>query len=148
MTTWVAQQHILRYKLCTWPSSLLHNYHHLHSSNHLRKRLTMVKGSDVLLIIVRTPETVDKCYSPIWCLWYSTQVAILFPPAAAAFITGCSCDLLINILLTMYVHHFVSFPYLPISSSGTRRSLTTNGWWWFSFSQPWLYSRTLGSFLL
>ncbi|KIO31849.1 hypothetical protein M407DRAFT_241611 [Tulasnella calospora MUT 4182] len=38
-----------------------------------------VKGSDVLLIIV----------------------AILFPPAAAAFITGCSCDLIINILLTM-----------------------------------------------
>ncbi|CDZ98515.1 upf0057-domain-containing partial [Phaffia rhodozyma] len=27
-------------------------------------------------------------------------VAILFPPAAAAFVTGCSCDLLINILLT------------------------------------------------
>ncbi|KAJ7143329.1 hypothetical protein C8R43DRAFT_1015110 [Mycena crocata] len=39
----------------------------------------MVKGSDVLLIFV----------------------AILFPPAAAAFITGCSCDLLINILLTI-----------------------------------------------
>ncbi|KAJ3485468.1 hypothetical protein NLI96_g4943 [Meripilus lineatus] len=38
-----------------------------------------VRGSDVLLIIV----------------------AILFPPAAAAFITGCSCDLIINILLTM-----------------------------------------------
>jgi len=28
-------------------------------------------------------------------------VAILFPPAAAAFITGCSCDLLINICLTI-----------------------------------------------
>ncbi|KAI0336793.1 UPF0057-domain-containing protein [Cubamyces sp. BRFM 1775] len=39
----------------------------------------MVRGSDVLLIIV----------------------AIIFPPAAAAFITGCSCDLLINILLTL-----------------------------------------------
>ncbi|EJF63821.1 hypothetical protein BD309DRAFT_975233 [Dichomitus squalens] len=39
----------------------------------------MVRGSDVLLIVV----------------------AILFPPAAAAFITGCSCDLLINILLTV-----------------------------------------------
>ncbi|KAJ7660037.1 hypothetical protein B0H17DRAFT_1095453 [Mycena rosella] len=39
----------------------------------------MVKGSDVLLIFV----------------------AILFPPAAAGFITGCSCDLLINILLTV-----------------------------------------------
>ncbi|GBE87529.1 hypothetical protein BKA93DRAFT_730028 [Sparassis latifolia] len=39
----------------------------------------MVRASDVLLILV----------------------AILFPPAAAAFITGCSCDLLINILLTI-----------------------------------------------
>ncbi|KAF8524469.1 UPF0057-domain-containing protein [Gautieria morchelliformis] len=39
----------------------------------------MVKGSDILLILV----------------------AILFPPAAAAIITGCSCDLLINILLTL-----------------------------------------------
>ncbi|KAN0127231.1 UPF0057 domain containing protein [Lactarius tabidus] len=28
-------------------------------------------------------------------------VAILFPPAAAAFIAGCSCDLLINICLTL-----------------------------------------------
>jgi uncharacterized membrane protein YqaE (UPF0057 family) len=27
--------------------------------------------------------------------------SILFPPGAAAFITGCSCDLLINILLTV-----------------------------------------------
>ncbi|KIJ35275.1 hypothetical protein M422DRAFT_180963 [Sphaerobolus stellatus SS14] len=39
----------------------------------------MVKGSDILLILV----------------------AILFPPAAAFIITGCSCDLLINILLTV-----------------------------------------------
>jgi len=38
----------------------------------------MVKTSDVVLILV----------------------AILFPPAAAGFITGCSCDLLINIALT------------------------------------------------
>ncbi|KAJ7284094.1 hypothetical protein C8J57DRAFT_1433026 [Mycena rebaudengoi] len=38
----------------------------------------MVQASDVLLILV----------------------AIIFPPAAAGFITGCSCDLLINILLT------------------------------------------------
>ncbi|KAK4057435.1 hypothetical protein OIO90_001504 [Microbotryomycetes sp. JL221] len=28
-------------------------------------------------------------------------VAILFPPAAAFFITGCSCDLVINLLLTI-----------------------------------------------
>ncbi|CAL1709068.1 unnamed protein product [Somion occarium] len=39
----------------------------------------MVATSDVVLIIV----------------------AILFPPAAAAFVTGCSCDLLINICLTI-----------------------------------------------
>ncbi|KAF7973914.1 hypothetical protein HWV62_13962 [Athelia sp. TMB] len=39
----------------------------------------MVKGQDVILILV----------------------AILFPPAAAAFITGCSCDLLINVCLTL-----------------------------------------------
>jgi len=39
----------------------------------------MIRGSDICLILV----------------------AILFPPAAAAFITGCSCDLLINICLTI-----------------------------------------------
>ncbi|KAG8983420.1 hypothetical protein FRB94_007222 [Tulasnella sp. JGI-2019a] len=43
----------------------------------------MANGSDILLIIV----------------------AILFPPAAAAFIAGCSCDLLINILLG-HIHAF------------------------------------------
>merc|ERR1712071_320674 len=37
-----------------------------------------VRGNDILLILV----------------------AILFPPASVFFITGCSCDLLINILLT------------------------------------------------
>ncbi|KAF7300544.1 hypothetical protein HMN09_00939300 [Mycena chlorophos] len=37
-----------------------------------------MRGSDVLLILL----------------------AILLPPAAVAFISGCSCDLLINILLT------------------------------------------------
>ncbi|KAI0635805.1 UPF0057-domain-containing protein, partial [Trametes polyzona] len=39
----------------------------------------MARGSDILLIIV----------------------AIFFPPAAAAFIAGCSCDLTINVLLTV-----------------------------------------------
>ncbi|KAL7336703.1 hypothetical protein BJY59DRAFT_706245 [Rhodotorula toruloides] len=39
----------------------------------------MVRTSDILIILV----------------------AILFPPAAAAILTGCSCDLLINILLTL-----------------------------------------------
>ncbi|KAG6837483.1 hypothetical protein H0H93_009026 [Arthromyces matolae] len=31
----------------------------------------------------------------------SSDVAILFPPAAAGIVTGCSCDLLINICLTI-----------------------------------------------
>ncbi|KAG6330614.1 hypothetical protein ID866_8474 [Astraeus odoratus] len=39
----------------------------------------MVKSSDIVLILV----------------------AIIFPPAAAAFVTGCSCDLIINLLLTI-----------------------------------------------
>ncbi|KAH7886056.1 hypothetical protein F5I97DRAFT_1927937 [Phlebopus sp. FC_14] len=39
----------------------------------------MVKSSDVVLILV----------------------AIIFPPAAAAFIAGCSCDLFINVCLTI-----------------------------------------------
>ncbi|BGP03128.1 hypothetical protein NBRC10513v2_006857 [Rhodotorula toruloides] len=39
----------------------------------------MVRTSDILIILV----------------------AILFPPAAAALLTGCSCDLLINLLLTL-----------------------------------------------
>ncbi|KAH9444704.1 hypothetical protein H4Q26_006263 [Puccinia striiformis f. sp. tritici PST-130] len=44
----------------------------------------MVKGSDIILILV----------------------AVIFPPAAAIFVAGCGCDLLINILLT-------SLGYLP-----------------------------------
>jgi len=28
-------------------------------------------------------------------------VTIIFPPAGAFFVTGCGCDLLINILLTL-----------------------------------------------
>ncbi|GAA5953447.1 hypothetical protein JCM21900_005667 [Sporobolomyces salmonicolor] len=39
----------------------------------------MVRTSDIILVLV----------------------AIVFPPAAAAFLTGCSCDLLINICLTV-----------------------------------------------
>ncbi|CAH7681507.1 hypothetical protein PPACK8108_LOCUS14112, partial [Phakopsora pachyrhizi] len=39
-------------------------------------------------------------------------VAVIFPPASAIFVTGCGCDLLINILLTIlgyipgHVHAF------------------------------------------
>ncbi|GAA5993589.1 hypothetical protein JCM10908_000128 [Rhodotorula pacifica] len=39
----------------------------------------MAKSSDILLVLV----------------------AILFPPAAAGILTGCSCDLFINIALTL-----------------------------------------------
>ncbi|KAG8219566.1 hypothetical protein J3R82DRAFT_517 [Butyriboletus roseoflavus] len=49
----------------------------------------MVRASDILLIIV----------------------GIIFPPAAAAFITGCSCDLLINICLTIYITNLTSFQH-------------------------------------
>ncbi|KAG2356550.1 hypothetical protein BDR07DRAFT_1491752 [Suillus spraguei] len=28
-------------------------------------------------------------------------VAVIFPPAAAAFVSGCGCDLFVNILLTL-----------------------------------------------
>ncbi|CAO1619112.1 unnamed protein product [Sympodiomycopsis kandeliae] len=50
----------------------------------------MARSSDIILILV----------------------AILFPPAAVAFLSGCSCDLLINVLLTIlgyipgHVHAF------------------------------------------
>ncbi|KAI9638559.1 uncharacterized protein MKK02DRAFT_42958 [Dioszegia hungarica] len=46
-----------------------------------------VKGSDIILILV----------------------AIIFPPAAAGIITGCSCDLFINICLTVLGY----LPFVP-----------------------------------
>jgi len=49
----------------------------------------MVKASDVVLILV----------------------AIILPPAAALIVTGCSCDLLINLLLTMYVFPYFLLPW-------------------------------------
>ncbi|CAK9781929.1 uncharacterized protein COLE_01592 [Cutaneotrichosporon oleaginosum] len=39
----------------------------------------MVRGSDILIALI----------------------AIIFPPAAVAMMTGCSCDLMINIALTL-----------------------------------------------
>ena len=62
----------------------------------------MVRASDVLLIIVSHRSLL---FAPARGRGTHVhgKVAILFPPAAAAFITGCSCDLLINICLTMYV---------------------------------------------
>lgn len=62
-----------------------------------------------------------------WLLNYFThlaclQVAILFPPAAAGMVTGCSCDLLINICLTMCVtNDFLAS--VPSKSSFIRYSL-------------------------
>lgn len=56
------------------------------NSSLLQSTLTMVKASDVVLILV----------------------AIIFPPAAALVVTGCSCDLLINVLLTTYISTFLS----------------------------------------
>lgn len=43
----------------------------------------MVRGSDIIIALI----------------------AIIFPPAAVAMMTGCSCDLLISIALTMLVRH-------------------------------------------
>jgi len=47
-------------------------------TSHTHTHDMSVKASDVILILV----------------------AIIFPPAGAFFVTGCGCDLLINILLT------------------------------------------------
>ena len=58
-----------------------------------------VRASDICLIIVRVVPIAIHLLEP--SLTYPPQVAIIFPPAAAAFIAGCSCDLLINICLTM-----------------------------------------------
>ena len=66
----------------------------------------MVKASDVILIVVSTLSNgylLKRATAGLYDLSSSKQVAILFPPAAAAMVTGCSCDLIINILLTMYV---------------------------------------------
>ncbi|KNZ47698.1 hypothetical protein VP01_620g3 [Puccinia sorghi] len=69
----------------------------------------MVKGSDIILILV----------------------AVIFPPAAALFVTGCGCDLLINILLTMslgissWSALALSSPSLPPSSSTGKKGYTS-----------------------
>jgi uncharacterized membrane protein YqaE (UPF0057 family) len=50
-----------------------------HQADHLElihTEITMVRASDVVLMLV----------------------ALLFPPISAAMITGCSCDLLINVV--------------------------------------------------
>ena len=69
--------------------------HYVTNLSLLQSTLTMVKASDVVLILV----------------------AIIFPPAAALAVTGCSCDLLINILLTMYISTFLSCRFPLISEA-------------------------------
>ncbi|KAH9968216.1 hypothetical protein BC827DRAFT_1171058 [Russula dissimulans] len=54
-------------------------HHRLQPTSHPPTSNMSLRASDVCLVLV----------------------AIIFPPAAAAFLTGCSCDLLINILLTI-----------------------------------------------
>lgn len=55
----------------------------------------MVRGSDIIIALI----------------------AIIFPPAAVAMMTGCSCDLLICIALTMLVRHR---PCLPLGRRSAR----------------------------
>ncbi|THH19627.1 hypothetical protein EW146_g1600 [Bondarzewia mesenterica] len=60
---------------------------------------------DVLAYIKSKFTLIYKQHSPVGRLLRvhvtCATVAIIFPPAAAAFITGCSCDLLINVCLTI-----------------------------------------------
>jgi len=50
-------------------------------------------------------------------------VAIIFPPAAAAFISGCGCDLLVNILLTLlgYLPGFLHALWLIFRRAETKQ---------------------------
>ncbi len=66
----------------------------------------------------RRPHYPCKIRSSTLCIYTdrSLKVAIIFPPAAAAFLTGCSCDLLINICLTLYTFlYFYQLSFLKIS---------------------------------
>ncbi|KAJ1301928.1 hypothetical protein OPQ81_000767 [Rhizoctonia solani] len=62
---------------CLQPTLLLNHNHDL--LKHEITLFNMVKGSDIILILV----------------------TIIFPPAAVAIMSGCSCDLLINLCLTI-----------------------------------------------
>ncbi|KAK4704017.1 hypothetical protein P7C70_g2196, partial [Phenoliferia sp. Uapishka_3] len=78
-----------------------------------------MKSSDIVLVLGWSPLR-----SPAWnrladALHQRSSVAILFPPAAAGFLTGCSCDLFINICLTLlgyipgHIHAFVRTLFHP-----------------------------------
>ena len=77
----------------------------------------MVRGSDVLLILVSSFLAHSTEYSP------RSQIAILFPPAAVGFMTGCSCDLLINVLLTRMSPLLLSF---VLNTNDVFQSLATS----------------------
>ncbi|PWY97487.1 phosphatidylserine decarboxylase [Testicularia cyperi] len=71
-------------------------------------------------------------------------VALIFPPAAVAFITGCSCDLMINILLTVlgylpgHIHAFWLI-YKKMKAEeryGDAIQYTGNGEWVPKHGQP------------
>jgi len=83
--------------LCTRPHRTIldfTNHLNFHQPSQPSPTIRMARGSDVLLVIV----------------------AIIFPPAAAAFITGCSCDLLINLLLTILVSRTGAVGWLSVNS--------------------------------
>ncbi|POW22949.1 hypothetical protein PSHT_00667 [Puccinia striiformis] len=69
----------------------------------------MVKGSDMS---VPSSHQITGVFLVKWLDRFDGRalililVAVIFPPAAAIFVAGCGCDLLINILLT-------SLGYLP-----------------------------------
>jgi len=68
----------------------------------LQSTLTMIKASDIVLILI----------------------AIIFLPAVILVVTGCSCDLLVNILLTLIISTFLSCWFLLISEAVTIRLFT------------------------
>ncbi|OJA17449.1 hypothetical protein AZE42_05941 [Rhizopogon vesiculosus] len=57
-------------------------------------------------------------------------VAIIFPPAAAAFISGCGCDLFVNILLTLlgYLPGFLHALWLIFKRANERERYNTGGY--------------------
>lgn len=81
----------------------------------------MVKASDVILIVVSPLNGYLLIHVlPVYITFIAQQVAILFPPAAAAMVTGCSCDLIINILLTMYANPDLFFTFFFEKTNGCR----------------------------
>ncbi|KAJ8597282.1 UPF0057-domain-containing protein [Rhizopogon salebrosus TDB-379] len=57
-------------------------------------------------------------------------VAIIFPPAAAAFVSGCGCDLFVNILLTLlgYIPGFIHALWLIFQRANTQERRNAGGY--------------------